>query len=208
MCCCSRRTQLPKEDCKGKADYLLCVKDNHKTLKQDIEEYIKDEELRNNMSKETKTEKNRGRIEKRTGYVTNDISWLYGREEWEGLKSIGAIHTEFEEKGKKSSEWHYYISSKNLTAEEILHHARMEWGVESMHWLLDVHFEEDYCRIEDKTVQDNLSLLRKLGLNIVRRYKEKSKSKLAFSKIMLDCLLDSSRLLEVVKLSHLNRECL
>ncbi len=108
MCCCSRRTQLPKEDCKGKADYLLCVKDNHKTLKQDIEEYIKDEELRNNMSKETKTEKNRGRIEKRTGYVTNDISWLYGREEWEGLKSIGAIHTEFEEKGKKSSEWHYY----------------------------------------------------------------------------------------------------
>ena len=150
------------------------------------------------MSKETKTEKNRGRIEKRTGYVTNDISWLYGREEWEGLKSIGAIHTEFEEKGKKSSEWHYYISSKNLTAEEILHHARMEWGVESMHWLLDVHFEEDYCRIEDKTVQDNLSLLRKLGLNIVRRYKEKSKSKLAFSKIMLDCLLDSSRLLEVV----------
>ena len=90
------------------------------------------------------------------------------------------------------------ISSKNLTAEEILNHARMEWGVESMHWLLDVHFEEYYCRIEDKTIRDNLSLLRKLGLNIVRRYKEKSKSKLAFSKIMPDFLLDSSRLLEVV----------
>ena len=37
-----------------------------------------------------------------------DISWLAGREEWEGMKCIGAVHTEFEEKGKKSREWHYY----------------------------------------------------------------------------------------------------
>ena len=51
--------------------------------------------------------------------------------------SRSVIHTEFEEKGKKSSEWHYYISSRKFTALELLHHARMEWAVETMHCLLN-----------------------------------------------------------------------
>ncbi len=54
---------------------------------------------------------------------------------------------EVEADGKRTEEWHYYISSRKLSAEELLHHARMEWAVESMHWLLDVHYGEDYCRI-------------------------------------------------------------
>ena len=62
-------------------------------------------------------------------------------QKWENLSTIGAIHTEFEKNGKKSSEWHYYISSAALTAENLLKHARLEWAVESMHWMLDVHFE-------------------------------------------------------------------
>lgn len=56
---------------------------------------------------------------------------------------IGAIHTEFTKDGETGSEWHYYISSRKLTLEELLKHARLEWAVESMHWLLDVHFLED-----------------------------------------------------------------
>ena len=177
---------------KGKGDYLLCVKDNQETLKKDIEAYIHDTVLRENMKKKVKTEKNRGRIEKRTAYITENIEWLESRKDWRGLKCIGAIHTEFEEQDKKTSEWHYYISSRNLTAEELLHHARMEWSVESMHWLLDVHFEEDYCRVQNKNVQQNLNMLRKLAINIIKQYKERSESKRAISKIMFDCLLDPS----------------
>lgn len=177
---------------KGKGDYLLCVKDNQETLKKDIEAYIHDTVLQENMKKEVKTEKNRGRIEKRTAYITENIEWLESRKDWRGLKCIGAIHTEFEEPDKKTSEWHYYISSRNLTAEELLHHARMEWSVETMHWLLDVHFEEDYCRVENKNVQQNLNMLRKLAINIIKQYKERSESKRAISKIMFDCLLDPS----------------
>ncbi len=41
---------------------------------------------------------------------------------------------------------------KEFSAEQFLHHARMEWSVESMHWLLDIHFEEDWCRIASKDV--------------------------------------------------------
>ena len=183
---------------KGKGDYLLCVKDNQELLKKDIEAYIHDDVLQKNMKKEVKTEKNRGRIEKRTAYVTEQIEWLESRKEWRGLKCIGAIRTEFEEEDKKTSEWHYYISSRNLTAEELLHHARMEWSVESMHWLLDVHFEEDYCRVENKNVQQNLNMLRKLAINVIKQYKERSESKRAISKIMFDCLLDPSFICSVI----------
>lgn len=183
---------------KGKGDYLLCVKDNQETLKKDIEAYIHDTVLQKNMKKDVKTEKNRGRIEKRIAYVTENIEWLESRKEWRGLKCIGAIHTEIEDQDKKTSEWHYYISSRNLTAEELLHHARMEWSVESMHWLLDVHFEEDYCRVENKNVQQNLNMLRKLAINIIKQYKERSESKRAISKIMFDCLLDPSFICSVI----------
>ena len=183
---------------KGKGDYLLCVKENQETLKKDIEAYIHDTVLQENMKKDVKTEKNRGRIEKRTAYVTENIEWLESRKEWRGLNCIGAIHTEFEEQDKKTSEWHYYISSRNLTAEELLHHARMEWSVKSMHWLLDVHFEEDYCRVENKNVQQNLNMLRKLAINIIKQYKERSESKRAISKIMFDCLLAPSFICSVI----------
>lgn len=183
---------------KGKADYLLCVKDNQGNLKKDIEAYVQDETLKNGMQKETKIEKNRGRIEKRTAYVTEDIKWLSSKKEWKNLQCIGAIHTEFEENEKKTSEWHYYICSRNITADMLLHHARMEWTVETMHWLLDVHFEEDYCRVEDKNVQQNLNMLRKLAINMIKQYKERSVSKRAISKIMFDCLLDPSFICDVI----------
>lgn len=183
---------------KKNADYLLCAKDNQETLKKNIEDYVQNEMLQNSMQKEIKTEKNRERTEKRTAYVTDDIEWLHNKEEWKGLKCIGAVHTEFQTGDKKTSEWHYYISSRKLTAGELLHHARMEWSVETMHWLLDVHFEEDYCRVENKTIQQNLNMLRKLAINIIKRYKERSNSKRAISKIMFDCLLAPSSICNVI----------
>ncbi len=64
-----------------------------------------------------------------------------------------AVHTEFETEKGKTQEWHYYISSRRLTASELLHHARMEWSVETMHRLPDVHFGEDYCRVDNRNIQ-------------------------------------------------------
>ncbi|WP_242843406.1 ISAs1 family transposase [Ruminococcus albus] len=61
---------------KQKADYLLCVKDNHPNLKKDIEDYVQDSSLRDTMQTVSRTEKNRGRVETRTAYVTTDINWL------------------------------------------------------------------------------------------------------------------------------------
>lgn len=181
-----------------KADYLLCVKDNHPNLKKDIEDFVQDISLQNTMHSVSKIEQGHGRIEKRTAYVTSDIGWLQQCKEWKNLKCIGAIHTEFTTKKGTSSEWHYYISSRSLTAEELLHHARMEWSVEAMHWILDVHFEEDWCRIENKAVQQSLNMFRKAAVNLVKQFKTRNNYKQAISHIMFECLLDSNMILRVV----------
>ncbi len=164
---------------KAKADYLLSVKDNQANLAKDIEDYVQDKELRKGMDTHSTMGKQSGRTEKRTAYASVDVDWLYGKEEWEGLSCIGAVHTQFSGRGRETDEWHYYISSSRLSAKELLHHARLEWSVEVMHWLLDVHFSEDYCRVEDRNVQQNLNMVRKIALNSIKDYKERTKSKRA-----------------------------
>ena len=181
-----------------KADYLLNAKSNQPMLKKDIEDYVQDEKLRKSMDKFVTTEKNGGRIEVRRGFVTHDIDWLADKGEWKSLSCIGAINRQFTYKGKTTDEWHYYISSRKLTAEELLKHARLEWSIESMHWLLDVHFGEDFCRIEDETVQQVLNAVRKIALNCVKTYKSKSGSRLPLSKIMFSCLLDCKKIIPVL----------
>ena len=182
----------------GKGDYLLSVKENHPSLMQDIRDYIQDNSLRAAMTSQTLQEKNRDRIEIRKAFVTQDIDWLPHKEQWAHLACIGAIHTEFLSKSGKSSQWHYYLSSRPLSAADLLHHARMEWAVESMHWMLDVHFDEDYLRVANKTIQENMNLLRKFSLNLIKQYKSKTSSKRPLSKLMFDCLLDSNMLLRVL----------
>jgi predicted transposase YbfD/YdcC len=108
------------------------------------------------------------------------------------------VNTQFTGKKGQSNEWHYYISSRKLTAEELLKHVRLEWSVETMHWLLDVRFREDFCRVEDRNVQQNLNIVRKIALNSFRSYKAKTASKRPFSKLMFDCLLEPENILSVL----------
>jgi predicted transposase YbfD/YdcC len=147
-------------------------------------------------------EKNNGRVERRSAYTTQDGTWLNERGEWERLACIGAIHPQCTTKKGTSDEWHYYISSRGLTAKALLRHERLEWTVETMHWLLDVRFGEDFCRIEDKNVQQNLNIARKIVLNTLRDYKNKTASKRPFSKRMLDCLLDPQHILSFLAVNE------
>lgn len=180
---------------KEKGDYLFVVKDNNPNLKENIELYVQNEEL----NEYAKKELNGGRIEKRTAYTTTKIDWLPDRDKWKELKTIGAIHTEFEKDGKKSSEWHYYISSRELTAEKLLEHARLEWAVESMHWLLDVHFLEDKTKVWDMNVQQNLNIMRKIALNLAREYKNRFEPRKAISGILKCNLFDINNLAKFIR---------
>lgn len=179
------------------ADYLLSVKENHPNLKQDIEDFVQDNQLRATMETAVTNEKNRERIEKRTAFVSTDVDWLSCKNDWACLRCIGAINTSFTTKAGVTNEWHYYISSKELTAEELLKHARAEWSVESMHWLLDVHFGEDDCRVQDENIQRVLNIIRKIVINFLRAFRDKTNSKRPFSNIMLDCLIDPAFILDI-----------
>ena len=119
---CSKKSARAVVD--AGADYLFVVKDNQANLRENIELFVRGEALEKSVTKE----KNGGRIETRTAYVSRDIDWLESRSDCANLSCIGAIHTQFEKGGHKSSSWHYYISSAALTAEALLLHARLEWG--------------------------------------------------------------------------------
>lgn len=173
----------------AKADYLFVVKDNQETLKDDIELYIHNE----TMPSHTTIEKNGGRIETRTAYASHNIEWLEQQDKWLNLSCIGAIHREFEniKSGHKTSEWHYYISSAKLTPEELLTHARLEWAVEAMHWLLDVHFDEDKTRIWDMNVQKLLNISRKIALNMIRIFRDANRpQRLPLTSVLKENLFD------------------
>ena len=182
----------------AKADYLLSAKGNQQALMNDIAEYVHDTKLRAKMDRVSRTERGHGRKETRRAYTSADVSWQPGGRVWPELKCIGAIHTRFETSKGVTEEWHYYISSKALRAQELLHHAREEWSVESMHWLLDVHFDEDRCRVQSKNVQQNLNMLHKCALNIIRIHKRATQSKLPLNGIMFGALMNPQALLPLL----------
>jgi hypothetical protein len=95
---------------------LLRVKENHKTLLNDISAYVQDDNLQKTIDIRESAEKNRGRTERRTAYSTADIDWLFGKDGWARLACIGAIHIEVTSKNNISSDWHYYISNKPLSS--------------------------------------------------------------------------------------------
>lgn len=189
------KTKSAKAVIDNKGDYLFVVKDNESNLKSDIEFFVQQEKLETAV----KSEKNGGRFEKRTAYVSEETEWLHNKERWANLHTIGAIHTEFEKDGKTSSEWHYYISSANLTAEGLLKHARLEWSVESMHWLLDVHFLEDKTRVWDMNIQQLLNIMRKIALNLAREYKTSVVPKSPINGILKRNLFDINNLRDFLR---------
>ena len=63
-----------------------------------------------------------------------------------------------------------------------------------MHWLLDVHFNEDKTRVWDMNVQKTLNIMRKIALNLAKVYKSKTNSKLPLSGILKRNLFDPCNL--------------
>lgn len=153
---------------KQKGDYVLAVKDNHPTLREDIALYFSDKPLREGTAQLTMTEKARGQIEKRTYYQTEDIAWLEGRKEWKGIRSIGmVVHTIV--KGEMVTvQKRYYITSLPVCVTLFAKAVRGHWAIESMHWQLDVTFREDANTTLDQNAALNLNILRKMCIPILK----------------------------------------
>ena len=166
-------------------DYLLVVKDNQKGLSNALREFFEEGERADfgalPIGKATSLEKDHGRIESRCALWVSNLSWLDKkiREDWPKLSGVGMIEREREIKGKLSRQRVFYIGSKGvLNAESFARAARDHWGIENrLHWVLDVCFREDDCRVRKDHAPHNFAALRKFALNLLRqdtRYPKRS----------------------------------
>lgn len=183
------------------ADYILSLKENQKTLYKDVKLYFDDIRKEKNILESDNyfktVEKGHGRIEMRECIISEDISWLNTRTEWNSLHGIGAIYCSIEENGIKSKQSHYFIySCKGLNAEQIMKYKRSHWSIENnLHWVLDMAFREDESRARKDNSAENFNVLRQIALNILKS--EKS-FKGSITDKQFKCLLDSSYLDKIV----------
>lgn len=150
-------------------DYFLSLKGNQGTLFTEAQSYFVD---RTKCDYSESISKEHGRIEVRKCWSTDDIEWLIsGHSGWKKLKSICCIERERCIKGISKIETAFYITSTNASASKHLNYSRQHWGVESMHWVLDLVFNEDRSTISAKNAAQNMAIIRKLVLNMIKRYK-------------------------------------
>lgn len=162
------------------ADYLLALKGNHGTLHAEVMALFGDPGALEYGCRQDRVveehhggaEKGHGRIEHRSIKVTDYLDWLEPaeRKHWLGLRSVVEVTSTRElNSGSKSIEKRYYLTSHAPEAEKLLDLVRRHWGIENRcHWVLDVTFHEDQCRARMGHAAENLALLRKLTLNLLR----------------------------------------
>lgn len=159
------------------ANYMLGVKDNQPTLAADLaavfEEARLDPQVLASMSTCETHDKGHGRTEVRRCWTTTNLDGVSQREQWKDLRSVVLIQSERTLDGKTSYENHYYISSQPLlSAKQAMADARNHWGIENgLHWVLDIAFREDECRVRAGHAGENFAVLRHLALNLLKAVK-------------------------------------
>lgn len=174
-----------------KADYVLALKDNHPLLHEEVKEYFKyieEQGFKDEQIGQYRTfEKGHGRIEERLYYLSPDINWMEAKKDWYKLSGIGMVIRKVEVNGTKTEERAYYLTSLKASG-EFAQGVRLHWGIESMHWSLDVTFREDANRTRKGSAPQNLALLKRLTLNMVKkdqeRYPKKALKRKRFKALM------------------------
>lgn len=158
-------------------DYVLCVKDNQpglaQALRADLDDCLRREFKEVPHDKYETVDGDHGRIETRRVWTTSQIDWL-GEEQsrWPGLRSVAVVESIREVPPQKAtSERRYYISSLDGSdARRMAAIIRGHWGIENkLHYVLDVSFAEDQCRIRKGHAAENFSRIRRIAVNLLRR---------------------------------------
>lgn len=163
------------------ADYILQVKGNQGTLEEEIAEYF-EKEMFTKKKKELEDGgmyfkdicNDHGRLETREYYIEKDIGWMADAlKEWKGLSGIGACRSTTEAEGSVASTVSYAIfSSPEMTAKKYGKYKRGHWGIEnSLHWCLDIAFNEDQSRMRKGYAAENMNILRHMCLNMLKQEK-------------------------------------
>ena len=157
-----------------KADYILALKGNQGTLREDVELFASEQKA--NGFKDTKVSRHEtvdgdhGRIETRTITAIHDVAWLQERHDWPGLRGIVMIESTREIGEKIERETRFYITSLVLLAYALGPIIRSHWAVEnSLHWVMDMIFRDDECRIRTDHAPANFTTLKHMAHNLIRK---------------------------------------
>lgn len=196
--------EIARKIVEQQADYILAVKENQEHLYEDIEHvfglYLQEPNPLQYVDDYAKTvNKGHGRIEIRecwTLSATFHQSAIRNAGEWEKLNSLVCIRRERRLAEKTEIKLRYYIASLPPKADVLLRNIRGHWGIEnSVHWILDVAFNEDQSRVRKEHAPENLAIIRRIALNLLR--KEKT-AKGGIQAKRLQCAWDASYLLKVL----------
>jgi len=156
------------------ADYVLALKANQRGTfekAQSLFDKIKKGDAHDIFfTQYEKTEKNRGRLETRA-VCSIDVSSMDVFASWAGLKNITEIISTREIKERNTTvETRYFISSLPADAELLGKAIRSHWSIEnSLHWVLDVVFREDYARNRKDHSAENMATLRRMAINFIKK---------------------------------------
>ena len=151
------------------AEYILAVKDNQQHLHDDIKDAFK-----HGIIEQVDKQSNlgHGRIEKRTCRIITAMEWICRIENWQDLQTLIEIKSErtIKATGVKETQIRHYISSAVSTAKRFNEAIREHWGIEnSLHWTLDVAFNEDNSMKRAGNAAENFSVITKIALNAVKQ---------------------------------------
>jgi len=183
------------------ADYVLALKGNQSTLQEDVELFFEDAEEHDFRDTEYDYHKtvdtDHGRIETREYWTASELEWLGQKKRWAGLQTIGMVRSHRTVDGETTVETRHFISSLGLNAEQFGRAVRRHWGIEnSLHWVLDIAFREDECRIRAGNAAENFGMLRHIALNLLKNDKL---SKIGISAKRKKAGWDNDYLLEILE---------
>jgi predicted transposase YbfD/YdcC len=157
-----------------KADYVLALKGNQTSLREDVELFATEQKAKGftdtTISRDTTIDGDHGRIETRTTTVMHDVGWLQERHAWPGLKAVVMVESSREISGKVETETRFYITSLVMLAHLLGPVVRSHWAIEnSLHWVLDMVFRDDECRVRTEHAPANFTTIKHMALNLLRR---------------------------------------
>ena len=166
------------------ADYLLAVKANQPTLRAEVEACFASAPP-GAIDAHIEHDKGHGRIERRTTSVMREVDWLSGDRRFPGelrlpgVACVIRIEARIQRGQALHAETRYYVSSAALDAPKAAQAVRGHWAIEnSLHWVLDVGFNEDQSRLRKGFGAKNMAVVRHFAINLVRSAKDRKSIKL------------------------------
>lgn len=176
------QTAIASKILEKEADYLVTLKANHGKKHSAVRALCDTTcfgPLATQQAAHDEFDDGHGRLVRRRVFLCPDALALEPLRNWPGLKSVLAVETIRSVKGsdKTDAEIRYFLSSSMEPPDVLAKAIRRHWQIENgLHWVLDVTFNEDHCRIRDRTAVRNFALLRKIAINLVRRHQSSKAS--------------------------------